>query len=1354
MKLKKLNRLFKGNRRGRQEDLDRSNRCIPHSPALCGGKDRSVIETAAINTQHQSSNQTQSQAAEPDRAKSYNKHSTNSPTQEETTSVLLPEIGTVGPKHSAKPQSQSLPTIPSGSSRPPKSPQATLRKPSLNLKHSNTQRMSSQTRPLKTAGLKESMTEEQSTARMYDLIPQLEVTQLPRGGISIETIAIGRIQFGIPPETIKDSMLLGVDVPLYYIVPVERFCRDLGPTLGVNLAEFEFPAYFNFFVQKKRCTLIVDSDDAERNIRRVFEETLLGPAHFRRGENPTIFDPEDFAADFNPDAIPNFEKELRHFRVMPDQSELVIETLLNFVHFDQPFETRTHDNLGVPPPEPPGGLKSPSDEEVINEKFDRKKPSAYSRIKLSAEVAVVFPKDATQKEKDDRTCKRVEIFKIQGAEEYILHDIDENNIIIGKSRFSGNVRVSESMSVHGFGEEDIDDDDDDDGEDFGYEQKLLIPKTVQPPTFHPPSFGVTVLGNSHGFDKSGSVSGYVLWINGRGVMIDPPPYSSATLEREGIRPRTIVGIILTHCHADHDAGAFQKVLTGSPVVVITTPTIYKSFIRKYAALSNLSPALLRHSHRHKAAIIGTPLRFQGATFQFTYTLHSIPCVGFRVEWRGRTMVFTGDHFNSPPDIDKLQASGVLTEARADDLRNFPIQDADLLLHEAGVPPLHTPLEVLKKLPQTVKDRLYVVHTQALPPGCELRVAPTGTAGTIRLDEKDLNHSSFAQKKSSAISSISSSLSSRIPEKSIYEDELVLQSMWNSSEYGSYGDTSRMTMRSSLPRSSMVGKGPIEPPKVALRPTSTTDAWFTLNLLSAVPFLSGLSYASTMEVLETARVDAFCPNEVVVSASRRKEVLCVVWEGTCMERRCKYNRRSIAEDIVDNSDFLTESSSAVWHAGDWTGPISLQPEKHLSGESIFSKNHDVVAMSQQGVKAITIEFAALHRILKSGSLLYRTYLRRKKEKEMAVTDVIPPCLEGVRNCDMFLDAVRNLEILELLEYNTALRKLSAVQKRHLESLAEGPVYYAPGQRIWKSNTPVEKAFIIVCGTVSFVAKRRNAGSAAGTKKDYTDDFSSMGSSIGESMMKDATQVRLEFEGMDKGEKKGMNVDGLYNKDDDLSYDISSGDSDVSEDSTLDDPFPQNLQGSVRSGTSSMDMDYEKLSEGLKIRAENFGSATWNRRNSESSNDKSNASQDDFGNEIEAKGVPTRRFSNANRQLNRLYNRRAFTAGLVFSRGHFLGDISKMVAGLLSSNYQGKENEVDDDIGHYGFGEKNEGKPDRGLYDRMTIFEQERDRLIVHSSTLAAGKEGCVVLVFPKPSLISFLDEYPGLLLSLLGTQVVL
>ena len=43
---------------------------------------------------------------------------------------------------------------------------------------------------------KESPTEDLSNTRMYESIPALEVTNLPRGGISIETDAVGRIQVG------------------------------------------------------------------------------------------------------------------------------------------------------------------------------------------------------------------------------------------------------------------------------------------------------------------------------------------------------------------------------------------------------------------------------------------------------------------------------------------------------------------------------------------------------------------------------------------------------------------------------------------------------------------------------------------------------------------------------------------------------------------------------------------------------------------------------------------------------------------------------------------------------------------------------------------------------------------------------------------------------------------------------------------------------------------------------------------------------------------------------------------------------------------------------------------------------
>jgi glyoxylase-like metal-dependent hydrolase (beta-lactamase superfamily II) len=578
----------------------------------------------------------------------------------------------------------------------------------------------------------------------YNQVPLLETIRLPRGGTSIST-SVGRIQFGIPPETIKDSMRLGLEVPRVFIVPVERFCREVGPALGINLAECEFPAYFNWFVKRKRCTLVVDSAESERDIRNVFEETLLGPKEFRDVSQPKAYDEEDFDPSFPPSSRPNFFREFQYFRRnegTETSDELTVDVLIDFLHFSRndlasppsrPSSADDHgrnESIGVPPMvavsdddddeeehigwhasttvldfDMPGqpwaaGLKSmgqtrvsrlmrsvtepsrsikrtPSsrmetDESelaetdeacesvsigVVDDDEAEARPWIFSQVKWLGEVATVWPADATPEQVQTRAVPRVEIFKMPGASEYVVHDVDVNNYIVGKARLGGAVEVPDEMAVEGFL-------DSNEASEANHPQEglsltrtnasLTLPRRALP--FYPPSFGVTSLGNSHGFDKNGSTSGYVIWINGRGVMVDPPPYSSATLEREGIRPQTIIAIIITHCHADHDAGAFQKVLTGSRVAIITTPSIYKSFIRKYSALSGLSPGLLRRSHRFRAAVIGRPLHFQGATFHFWYTLHTIPCIALKVEWRGKSVVFTGDHLNLPPLLDELEVS--------------------------------------------------------------------------------------------------------------------------------------------------------------------------------------------------------------------------------------------------------------------------------------------------------------------------------------------------------------------------------------------------------------------------------------------------------------------------------------------------------------------------------------------------------------------------------------------------------------------------------------------------------------------------------------------------------------------------
>ena len=211
------------------------------------------------------------------------------------------------------------------------------------------------------------------------------------------------------------------------------------------------------------------------------------------------------------------------------------------------------------------------------------------------------------------------------------------------------------------------------------------------------------------------------------------------------------------------------------------------------------------------------------------------------------------------------------------------------------------------------------------------------------------------------------------------------------------------------------------------------------------------------------------------------------------------------------------------------------------------------------------------------------------------------------------------------------------------------------------------------------------------------------------------------------------------------------------------FSRSNDGQARSTTEAH--DFAKLSKNLQKQADRLAGGPSD-NSVASSQDGDSISQDselhsehgEDGSRDRRSSMIRRRSSRArfaNKVLGRLYSRRAFTGGLVFSRGHFLGDVSKMVAGLLSSDYIETETLTDQSFPSYGFGDKIEGTKDtysENLTD-MIIHEQEGDNHIVHTSTLTAGKDGCVVLVFPKLNLIPFLDEYPGLLLSLLGTQVV-
>ncbi len=568
---------------------------------------------------------------------------------------------------------------------------------------------------------------------------------------------------------------------------------------------------------------------------------------------------------------------------------------------------------------------------------------------------------------------------------------------------------------------------------------------------------------------------------------------------------------------------------------------------------------------------------------------------------------------------------------------MPIQDCDVLLHEAGAPPIHTPLSVLQALPEKVKERLYVVHTAAIPADCGLRVAPTGTVGTIRLD-------------SAVHDRIQNKLDLDMFLEQIEVREISLQNGTNP-KLAPLRDNDTSNPHSLLHRfDGEKGPGNVVP-LVFLRPTDVSDAWFILNLLSAVPFLSSLSYAHTMDILEIAQVEVYSSGKIVLEGIRRTEYLCVFWEGTCITKQA----------------FDANKITTVWHAGDWTGPVSLQPDIDRSALAIDDEVlPDIVALSDEGVKVILLKMNDVVRILNAGSKLFRTYAALTEDLEEKNDQGTSFKLQ---------DAVeRSSEVMAVIQCNSVLRSLTAMQRRCLESLAEGPRVFSSFSAIWKVGDPVGYAYLIVSGTVTMGRKAAPKMTMGKGRRGSTGAISA--SSLA------AIQEMESNSRSNEGLNPVLTVDS--------------------------DKLLQNVHPNS---------EYARLESKLRTRAEDVEVC---------SELIAGFVDDDDKQRFDAIQAHSDKF--ANKVLARLYSRRAYTEHLVFSRGNFLSDTSRMVSGVLAN-----------------------AEAARSLRSSITGIMGKDNHC--HTSNLVAGPQGCVAMVFPRSTLVPFLDSNPGVLLCLLGTQVV-
>ncbi|CAD8147244.1 unnamed protein product [Paramecium pentaurelia] len=545
-----------------------------------------------------------------------------------------------------------------------------------------------------------------------------DLVDLERGGCILQT-KIGPIQYGMPPETIKDCLNLGMEVPTFYIIPSKRFDKRLG----ISTAEFEFPAYFNFFCKKKQITLIC-TPDTEKAIRTVFQETLLGPI-----DHPDLA--LDFYHKFPKSAYPDFHKERSVFSRNPSNldEKLTIDHLLKFCLFDENnTATIIEGDITIKI------IKDSNSFKILeNGIYQKSIQDVFTFPSQYYEYIVTKPDDYRAESMKNIKSKRDAAKEqcptpllVKQLPEMTVEEKVENWVIGNKYQRGGEKKLSvvlwDQMGGH--------------VESGSAIFQLDIDENK---SFTPPDFGVTILGCSHGFDPKGSTSGYIFWINGRGIMVDPPPFASYHMKQMGIPSILICAVIISHCHADHDAGTFHKILDDTRVEIITTRTIMNSFLRKYSAMSNIDIDSLRRLFIFRPVIIGIPLNIYGAYFNFFYAMHTIPSLGFSVKLENKSIYFSSDTFFDPDQLLVYKNQGILSQKRYEHLAFIEFKE-DLILHEAGVPPIHTAQSVLGKLPNNIKNRLYLVHTaqKDLKKELGLKIAKTGIENTMILIPSNTN----------------------------------------------------------------------------------------------------------------------------------------------------------------------------------------------------------------------------------------------------------------------------------------------------------------------------------------------------------------------------------------------------------------------------------------------------------------------------------------------------------------------------------------------------------------------------------------------------------------------------------------
>jgi CRP-like cAMP-binding protein len=223
----------------------------------------------------------------------------------------------------------------------------------------------------------------------------------------------------------------------------------------------------------------------------------------------------------------------------------------------------------------------------------------------------------------------------------------------------------------------------------------------------PEALRVKVLGCYTGFDPEGPTTGMLFWINGNGFLVDSPAGIGKYLKQVGVAKDRLTAIIQTHVHDDHCALS-ELLLSEQVLTIITTREIYECMVMKVANVIGESADMVKAMMNFVEVIPGKTYNLYGAVWEFFYTVHSIPTVGFRVtvpDETGKTHAILHssdlDHFEG---MRELVDAGAISQEQMDRMKNLVRGDERLAMIDAGGAPIHGKTSdwdsVIAQYPQT------------------------------------------------------------------------------------------------------------------------------------------------------------------------------------------------------------------------------------------------------------------------------------------------------------------------------------------------------------------------------------------------------------------------------------------------------------------------------------------------------------------------------------------------------------------------------------------------------------------------------------------------------------------------------